>query len=443
MATGGSAVSTLCRDCNAIAATTASGERCDACGSPRLVTHRELDTLSIAHVDCDAFYATVEKRGKPELTDRPVIIGGGGRGVVLACCYVARLYGVRSAMPMFKALAACPDAVVIRPDMAKYQEVGRQVRTEMRRLTPLVEPLSIDEAFLDLGGIEILHGACPAQLLADLAKRVETNLGITASIGLSDNKFLAKIASDLDKPRGFAVLSRREAPAFLADKPVSLLWGVGAAMQRRLARDGITLIGQLSQFGQHELASRYGRIGARIASLARGDDDRTVVAHTPARSISAETTLPHDEADAAVLVRILWPLCETVSHRLKQSSLAANTITLKLKTADFRIRTRSHRMVDATQLADTLYHTAARLLAAEADGGTRFRLIGVGADALVDSRAADPPTLFDEELGGPRRLEHAIDQIRNRLGDGSVQFGRGLSRSSAKNTPRTRGGEIG
>jgi DNA polymerase-4 len=415
-------VTTLCCDCSALAA--APAQRCAACGSPRLVTHRELTALSVAHVDCDAFYATVEKRGRPELADSPVIIGGGARGVVLACCYVARLYGVRSAMPMFKALAACPDAVVIRPNMAKYQEVGREVRAEMRRLTPLVEPLSIDEAFLDLSGTERLHGACPAQLLAGLAKRVETALGITVSIGLSDNKFLAKLASDLDKPRGFAVLSHSEAPAFLADKPVSLLWGVGAAMQRRLARDGITSIGQLSELGQVELASRYGRIGARIAHLARGEDDRTVVAHSPARSISAETTLAHDEADAEVLGRILWPLCEKVSERLKQSSVAARTITLKLKTADFRVRTRSRRVADATQLADTLYLTAARLLAAETDGVTRFRLIGVGTDALVDSRVADPPSLFDE----PRRLEQAIDQIRGRLGEGSLQFGRSLPR---------------
>jgi DNA polymerase-4 len=229
----------LCRDCCELAASILR-ERCEACGSPRLVGHRELGALSIAHVDCDAFYATVEKRGRPELAERPVIIGGGARGVVLACCYVARLYGVRSAMPMFKALAACPDAVVIHPDMAKYHEVGREARAEMRRLAPLAEPLSIDEAFLDLGGTEMLHGACPAQLLARLAKRVETALGIIVSIGLSDNKFLAKIASDLDKPRGFAILSRSEATAFLANKPVALLWGVGAAMQRRLAGDGIT-----------------------------------------------------------------------------------------------------------------------------------------------------------------------------------------------------------
>jgi DNA polymerase-4 len=263
----------------------------------------------------------------PKLADRPVIIGGGARGVVLACCYVARLYGVRSAMPMFKALAACPDAVVIRPDMPKYRAVGREVRAEMRRLTPLVEPLSIDEAFLDLGGTQTPHGACPAQLLAALAKRVEGVLAFTVSIGLSDNKFLAKIASDLDKPRGFAVLSRSEAPAFLADKPVSLLWGVGAAMQRRLAGEGITLIGQLADLGSRELAARYGRIGARIVRLARGEDDRAVLVHASAHTISAETTLAHDEADAAALAHALWPFCERVSARLKQASLAAGTIT--------------------------------------------------------------------------------------------------------------------
>jgi DNA polymerase-4 len=441
MATGRDAVNTLCRDCGEFGASTGSRKRCTACGSPRLVRHQELASLSIAHVDCDAFYATVEKRDNPELADRPVIIGGGPRGVVLACCYVARLYGVRSAMPMFKALGACPDAVVIRPDMAKYREVGGEVRAEMRRLTPLVEPLSIDEAFLDLGGTEALHGACPAQLLAALARRVESAFGITVSIGLSNNKFLAKIASDLDKPRGFAVLSNADAAAFLADKPVSLLWGVGAAMQRRFAGDGITLIGQLADLGDRELVSRYGRMGAQIARLARGEDYRSVLAHAPARSISAETTLPQDEADAATLTRILWPLCERVSARLKAASLAAGTITLKLKTADFRLRTRSRSVTDPTQLADTFYHVTSGLLAAEADGKTRFRLIGVGADQLCDGFSADPPTLFDRELGGARRIEHAIDTIRDRLGEGSVRFGReALLERSTTHTPR-RGGK--
>jgi DNA polymerase-4 len=330
-------------------------------------------------------------------------------------------------MPMFKALAACPDAEVIRPNMAKYREVGRAARREMRALTPLVEPVSIDEAFLDLSGTEALHAAVPAQLLATLARRVEATLGITLSIGLSDSKFLAKIASDLDKPRGFAVLARDDAPAFFADQPVSLLWGVGRALQRRLAADGIVVIGQLAALGERELAARYGRIGAHLARLAQGIDDRAVLAHTSARSISAETTLAQDEAAAAALAHILWPLCERVSAQLKEASLAAGSVTLKLKTGDFRLRTRSRRLADPTQLAQTMFSVASPLLAAEADGATFFRLIGIGADMLVDAREADLPTLFDDELGRPRRLERAVDAIRDRLGANALRHGRGLA----------------
>jgi DNA polymerase-4 len=428
MAAGGDAVTAvLCRDCAALAAAPAPPERCPQCGSPRLVAHPELGELTIAHIDCDAFYATVEKRDRPELADRPVIVGGGARGVVLACCYVARLYGVRSAMPMFKALAACPDAVVIRPDMAKYREVGRAVRTEMRRLTPLVEPLSIDEAFLDLAGTEALHGAAPAQLLAALARRVESAHGITVSIGLSYNKFLAKLASDLDKPRGFAVLGRSDAAAFLADKPVGWLWGVGGAMRQRLAADGITRIGQLRALDDRELAARYGRFGRRLAHLAHGEDDRKVEPQGRARSISAETTFAHDEADAEALARALWPLCERVASRLKEAGLAAGTVTLKLKTADFRLRTRSRRRADPSRLAETMFRTARHLLEGEADGATRFRLIGVCADALVEAGAADLPTLFDGDDGRPRRLAQAIDDLRERHGDGVLRRGPDLA----------------
>jgi DNA polymerase IV len=420
-------MTTLCRECGALAHSANEAGRCTACGSPRIVTHPELDTLAIAHIDCDAFYATVEKRDRPELAEQPVIVGGKQRGVVLACCYVARLYGVRSAMPMFKALAACPHAVVIRPDMAKYREVGRAVRAEMRRLTPLVEPLSIDEAFLDLSGTEPAHGMAPAQALVALVRRIEANFGITASIGLSYNKFLAKIASDLDKPRGFAVIGRSDAAQFLADKPVGLLWGVGAAMQRRLAADGIALIGQLRALDERELARRYGKMGARLARLARGDDARQVESVSQTKSISAETTFARDESDAEALARTLWPLCEEVSGRLKASGLAAGTVTLKLKTSDFRIRTRSRKLADPSQLADTLYRTARHLLAVEADGTTRFRLIGVGTDSLVSAEAADLPTLFDQEDGKPRRLEQALDDIRSRLGGDVVKIGRAVN----------------
>jgi DNA polymerase-4 len=424
----------LCRDCSALYPHPPPGNRCRHCASPRLASHHDLAELAIAHIDCDAFYATVEKRERPELADHPVIVGGGKRGVVLACCYVARLYGVRSAMPMFQALAACPEAEVIRPNMAKYREIGRAVRDEMRKLTPLVEPISIDEAFLDLSGTQALHGAAPAQLLATLARTVEATLGVTLSVGLSDSKFLAKIASEIDKPRGFAVLCRNEAPAFFADKPVSLLWGVGAAMQRRLAADGITRIGQLTRLGEGELILRYGRIGAHLGRLAQGIDARAVLAHTPARSISAETTLARDETDAAALAQILRPLCERVSRHLKDASLAAGTVTLKLKSADFRLRTRSRRLAEPTQLAETMFRIAQRLLVGEADGVRSFRLIGVGADMLVDRNQADLPTLFEPELGRPRRLEQAIDGVRDRLGPDALRWGEGAGGSLVSTT---------
>ena len=196
----------LCRDC--LAESGPAAKRCLACGSPRLLAHPERDLLSIAHVDCDAFYAAVEKRDDPSLADKPVIIGGRKRGVVSTACYVARTYGVRSAMPMFKALKACPHAVVIKPNMQKYVAAGRAVQKLMLELTPLVEPVSIDEAFLDLSGTERLHHGSPARTLARLAKRIEDELGITVSIGLAPNKFLAKVASDLAKPRGFSIIGR-------------------------------------------------------------------------------------------------------------------------------------------------------------------------------------------------------------------------------------------
>src|SRR6516164_395302 len=294
----------FCRDCRRDARPAAL--RCAGCGSPRLLRHAEIDTLAIAHVDCDAFYATIEKRDDPSLVDKPVIVGGRQRGVVLTCCYVARTFGVRSAMPMFEARRLCPHASVVRPDMEKYARVGRQVRELMFKLTPLVEPVSIDEAFMDLSGTARLHGMAPAKALAGFAGEVETSLGITVSIGLSCNKFLAKIASDLDKPRGFAVLGGAEAAAFLAPKPVSLIFGVGKVAQQRLARDGLRTIGDLQRAGERELTRRYGAEGARLFRLARGLDERSVEPDREAKSISAETTFDRNIADFRALELRLW-----------------------------------------------------------------------------------------------------------------------------------------
>ena len=419
----------LCRDCltTGEGETGHSGGRCPSCAGPRLVGHPELHQLSLAHIDCDAFYATIEKRDRPELRDRPVVVGGQKRGVVAAACYVARLYGVRSAMPMFKALKACPDAVVIPSDMAKYRAVGNQVREIMRSYTPLVEPLSIDEAFLDLSGTEALHGGSPALILAKLTRQLEQSLQVTASVGLSFNKFLAKIASDLDKPRGFAIIGREEATEFLASKPVSLIWGVGKALQKTLAQDGIHRIGDLRRFEERELTARYGAIGSRLHRFCRGEDNRPVDPQAPTKSISAETTFEHDLSDGTALRAVLWPLSETVARRLKAARLAGQTVTLKLKTDQFKLLTRSSQLSDPTQLAERIFKTGAALLEREADGRS-FRLIGIGTSDLRAEAEADPPSLLEPDRGRLAMVEATLDEIRDRLGQGTIAKGRSLQR---------------
>src|SRR5205085_2005624 len=348
--------------------------RCPACRSPRIAHHPELHTLSIAHLDCDAFYAAVEKRDDPSLRDKPVIIGGGKRGVVSTACYIARIQGVRSAMPMFKALKLCPGATVIGPNMEKYAAVGREVCAVMHDLTPLVEPLSIDEAFLDLSGTERLHGRSPALSLAKLANDIEAKIGITVSIGLSHNKFLAKMASDLEKPRGFSVIGKAETKVFLASKPIGLIWGVGKVLQAELARDGLTLIGQIQEREKADLMRRYGGMGARLYHLARGEDIRHVSPDDEAKSISAETTFEEDISDYKDLERILWQMSERVSRRAKAEHMAGRTVVLKLKTRDFKIRTRNTSLQEPTLLADRVFAAAQPLLEKEATG-TAYRLL--------------------------------------------------------------------
>ncbi|MEX2408325.1 MAG: DNA polymerase IV [Rhodovibrionaceae bacterium] len=415
----------LCRDCLSEVPAEATPPRCPACQSRRILAHPELHSLSIAHIDCDAFYASVEKRDDPSLRDKPVVIGGGKRGVVSAACYVARTYGIRSAMPMFKALQACPQAVVIRPNMAKYREAGLKIREMMLAATPLVEPLSIDEAFLDLSGTEALHHGSPAVILAGLAKRIEEEHGLTVSIGLSYNKFLAKIASDLDKPRGFAVIGEADAMAFLKDKPVGMIWGVGKALRAALARDGVQRIGDLLRFEELELIARYGAMGRRLYRFARGEDDRRVDPDAPTKSISAETTFERDIGDPQTLLAEVWPLCETVARRTKKSGLAGQSVSLKLKTAGFQTLTRSRRLQDPTRLAETIYGAVKPLIEKEADG-RKFRLIGAGLADLVDGALADPPSLFDPERTKHARIEGVIDTLRERLGPEAIRKGRSL-----------------
>jgi DNA polymerase IV len=410
----------FCRDC--LADTPDTVKRCRGCGSPRLARHPELEHLTIGHVDCDAFYATIEKRDNPSLADKPVIVGGGKRGVVAACCYVARTYGIRSAMPMFEALRRCPTAVVIKPNMSKYSKVGREVRRAMLALTPLVEPLSIDEAFLDLTGTERLHGMSAAKALARLASRVECDLGITISIGLSANKFLAKIASDMDKPRGFAVLGQDEAASFLAPKPVGFIYGVGAVSAARLAADGYRLIADLQRAEEADLMRRYGEEGGRLWRLARGLDARHVNAERDTKSISAETTFNQDISEFRPLEQHLWNLTERVSSRLKASHLAGSTVTLKLKSADFKTRTRARALGAPTQLAARIFAAGRDLLSHEV-GATRYRLIGIGVSHLEDAAGDDLSDLIDRRAA---EAEHAVDRLRAKFGRDAVVKGLAL-----------------
>lgn len=413
----------LCRDCFDCSAT---GPRCPACGSRRVLRHPELFELGIAHMDCDAFYASVEKRDDPALADKPVIIGGGTRGVVLTACYVARIRGVRSAMPMFRARKLCPDAVVLKPRMALYAEVSREIRTMMAALTPAVEPLSLDEAFLDLTGTSRLHGAPPAVVLARLVRRMREELGVTGSIGLSHNKFLAKIASDLDKPHGFSVIGKAETAGFLRDRPVSLIWGVGPATQAALDRAGIRDFADLLRWDRSELVARFGAAGNRLWHLARGEDSRPVRADAPIKSISNETTFDADTGAQDVLDGHLWRMAEKVSDRAKARDLAGRVVTLKLKRADHSILTRRQSLEEATQMADTIYRRARHLLDQVGDPGP-FRLLGCGLSDLVPADQADKSgDLLDPGAAQRRRAERASDSIRTRFGPGAIRKGRGL-----------------
>jgi DNA polymerase-4 len=391
-----------------------------------VAAHEELHGLSIAHLDCDAFYAAVEKREDPSLRDRPLIIGGGRRGVVSTACYLARTRGVRSAMPMFKALKLCPEAAVLRPRMSLYAEVSREIRRMMEALTPAVEPLSLDEAFLDLTGTERLHGLSPAAAMARLARRIETELGVTASVGLSHNKFLAKVASDLEKPRGFSVIGRAEALDFLADKPVSIIWGAGRATVERLEAEGLRTLADLRRADRRRLAARHGAMGDRLWRLAHGEDARKVSPHSPVKSLSNESTFAEDVGDADLLDGHLWRMAEKVSARAKAKGLAGRVVTVKLKRADHRLITRRQALREPAQLADSLYRVARPLLARALPEGP-FRLLGVGISELSQAVELDGAgDLLDPQAGKRGAAERAADQIRTRFGEGAILKGRSL-----------------
>jgi DNA polymerase-4 len=414
----------LCRDCLKLWEAPAPTRRC-GCGSWRVIAHEELTRLSIAHVDCDAFYASVEKRDRPELRDVPVIVGGGVRGVVTTACYIARQYGARSAMPMFKARKLCPDAVIIKPNFSKYVAESRRIFDRLRALTPLVQGLSLDEAWLDLSGTERLNGGPPALTLARAQAEIERETGLGVSVGLASNKFLAKIASDLDKPRGFAVIGG-EAADFLAARPVSILPGVGPAFVRTLEGDNYRTVGDLARAGAATLAKQYGAYGLRLAQLAVGQDARAVNPGEDRKGISAENTFNTDLSDLSALEDELWPLCEKVAGRARRDGLTGRVVTLKLRTPDFRIHTRRRTLAVPTQTARALFSCGRELLRSE-PAGRSYRLIGIGMADLLEASA--PDDLFGG--GGEvrtRATERTIDGLRARFGEGAVVSGRTLKR---------------
>ncbi len=413
----------LCRDCLTRFET---GKRCPGCASPRIAAHTELFDLSIAHMDCDAFYASVEKRDNPELRDQPVIIGGGRRGVVSTACYIARIRGVRSAMPMFQALKLCPEAVVVKPRMSAYVEASRAIQELMGALTPAVEPLSLDEAFMDMRGTEKLHGAPPAVMLARLVKRMHDEVGLTGSIGLSHNKFLAKVASDLDKPRGFSVIGKAETADFLHDRPVSMIWGVGQVTKQSLAKAGIRTFADLLRWERKDLGARFGAMGDRLYFLARGQDRRRISPNAPMKSISNETTFFDDTADLDILDGHIWRLSEQVSDRAKARRIAGRVVTLKLKRANHSLISRRISLRDPTQLADRIYQTARGLFDQLGDRGP-YRLLGVGiSDLLPDDKAELSGDLLDPGAGKRSDTERATDSIRKKFGSDAIRKGRSL-----------------
>jgi DNA polymerase-4 len=414
----------MCQGCGA--AGTGADDACPACGSTHIVTHGELGTLSIAHVDCDAFYAAVEIRDNPALENGPVIVGGGIRGVVTSACYKARAFGVRSAMPMYRARELCPDAVVIKPDGRKYSKAGKEVRRLMEQATPAVEPVSIDEAFMDLSGTQRTHNAAPAQTLARLAARISNQVGITVSVGLSYNKSLAKIASDFNKPKGFVVIGRADAQSFLHPKPVRIISGVGPAQEKRLHAAGLRTIGDIAARSPEEIHRLFGGEGTKLAHLARGEDPRTVnTTRHHAKSASSSTTFRFDHGDFETLKALLWGQCETLARRLKRADLGGRSVTIILKTSNFKIRNRSMTIPAPTQLAEVIYHTVLPKLAKAVDG-TTFRLIGVRVSDMSEGDDCDPPTPFDPGAERRAQVERTMDNIRAKLGTRSISKGLNL-----------------
>lgn len=393
-----------------------------AAGLPQVASSL-IGTRMILHVDMDAFYASVEERDDPSLRGKPVIVGGTpeGRGVVAAANYVVRKFGVHSAMATAKAMKLCPNAIVLRPRMEHYAQISNQIREIFQRYTPDVEPLSLDEAFLDVTGSVQLFGTVEAIGQA-IKSDIRSELDLVASVGVAPNKFLAKLASDMDKPDGFTVIQPDAVESFLAPLPVGRIWGVGKVTGQRFEHLGIQTIGQLRTLSLQQLQHEFGQHGEHFWQLARGIDNRAVIADREAKSISHETTFPEDIADMEVLRAWLMELTEQVARRLRSHEIQGRTVHLKIRYSNFDTYTRSKSVTPATNATNQLWSVASQLLTSELpDRPLSVRLLGMGVSNLQKQRPVQQNLFAEDDDEKDTRLDQAADKIRSRFGTGSLR----------------------
>lgn len=381
---------------------------------------------SILHIDMDAFYASIEQLDNPEYKNRPVIVGadpkaGKGRGVVAACSYEARKFGVRSALPISRAWKLCPEGVYVRPRMQRYVEVSRQVMEVFRQYTNLVEPLSIDEAFLDITGSIALLGP-PETIAQSIKKEITVATGLTASVGLAPNKFLAKVASDLKKPDGFVIVSEEDVAQFLRDLPIARLWGVGPKTEHRLHQMGLHTIGQIAAVSREALVRSLGTLGEHLFQLSQGKDSRPVVPNWEPKSISSETTFEEDTADRDLLLRTILELSDHVAARLRKEEYRTRKVTLKLRYSSFSTHTKQTSLDRLIQTGDEIAEVA-RMLFSRFPMKQKIRLIGVSAGDLhgVDKYPRQLP-LFGQSAE-KETLGHTVDEIKERFGADAIRRG--------------------
>ena len=367
---------------------------------------------TILHIDMDAFYAAIEQLDNPALRGRPVIVGGGTRGVVSTASYEARPFGVHSAMPIFQARRLCPHGIFLPVRMERYQEVSAQIMALLHRVTPAVEQVSVDEAYLDLTGTERLHGP-PVDVARTIKDQIARDTGLTCSIGIAPNKFLAKIASDWKKPDGLTVIEEDQIEGFLKNLPVDKLPGVGKKALQTLKDLGITRTGDLARFPGDILIRKFGKFGRRLVELAQGIDPSEVLCEGEPKSISSEDTLPEDTDNLTLLGNYIAVQAGTVGRRLRQYGLKGRTVTLKLKYSNFHLLTRSHTMEDATQSTKAIRDVALELLKKE-KLVSKIRLIGVGVSHF--DRGTEQLHLFQDLDEKQRRLDTAVDKVSERFG---------------------------